>query len=128
MTLNDLEAARLELEFFDDPDFNFEDNEDDIIDLGVELDNTDEEGELLWDNYYSADVETYEKSFGVEGDEVEFEDNEVLCHEILKHAEKLARIVLEDNDCLPAYNVMVSINVWGTGEQYAIDKPISIIE
>jgi len=126
MIWSDLEAARLELEFFDNPDFNFDDNEDDIIDLSVELDD-DEEGEPLWDAFANENVDEYTESFGDSG-EKEFEDNEAVCNEILKHAEKFARIALRENDCLPAYNVMVSINIWGTGEQYAIDEPIEVIE
>ena len=126
MTWSELEDARLELEFFDNPDFNYDDNEDDIIDLSVEL-YDDEDGERLWDTFMDEYWDDYVQSFGEEGI-AEFADNEALCNEMLKHADKFAKILLNDNDYLPAYNVMVSINVWGTGEQFAIDKPIEAIE
>lgn len=121
-----LEDARLELEFFDNPDYNYDDNEDDIIDLSVELYDNDE-GEQLWDTFMEEYEDDFVQSFG-ENSVIEFADNESLCKEILKHADKFAKILLNDNDYLPAYNVMVSINVWGTGEQYAIDQPIDVIE
>ena len=35
---------------------------------------------------------------------------------------------IDMNDCIPAYNVYVSINSWGTGEQYDIDETIEAIE
>ena len=126
MTWSELEDARLELEFFDNPDFNYDDNEDDIIDLSVEL-YDDEDSERLWDTFMDEYWDDYVQSFGEEGI-AEFADNEALCNEMLKHADKFAKILLNDNDYLPAYNVMVSINVWGTGEQFAIDKPIEAIE
>ena len=51
MNYTELEDVRLEIEYFDNPDYNYDDNEDEILDLSVELSLEDEEGDNLWDGF-----------------------------------------------------------------------------
>jgi hypothetical protein len=136
MNYTELEDARLEIEYFDNPDYNYDDNEDEILDLSVELSLEDEEGDNLWDGFIDQYSEEFEKSF-CHYDEsskpskpvyVEYDSQEDLIQEILKYADKFAKVALEQNDSLPAYNVFVSVNEWGTGEQYSADDAIEVIE
>ena len=63
MNYTELEDVRLEIEYFDNPDYNYDDNEDEILDLSVELSLEDEEGDNLWDGFIDQYSEEFEKSF-----------------------------------------------------------------
>lgn len=128
MNYLEIEAAKIELEFFDDPNYNYDDNEDDIIDLSNEMGCEEEESEELWDTFQDEYGEIYYKAFCDEnGELIEYDSSEALYTEILKYAREFASIILNINDYDEAYNVVVSINVYGTGEQYVAENTINEI-
>lgn len=125
MNYREIEDACIELEFFDDPEYNYEDNEDDIIDQSHELALDDDEGADLWEAFEDEYDEEFTKSFLDEnGDPIEYDDEEALYNEILKYAKEFASIILKINEYDNAYNITVSVNAYGTGEQYTAEDII----
>lgn len=116
MTYKDIRNASIIVEFFDDPTYNRNNNESEIIDFRFELGYDEQESEEIWDVLRYQDKF---KSFADENDNaVDYKDEKALYDEVLKYAKEIATFILKVNGYEEAYNILVYVNAYDTGEEY----------